>query len=86
MGKNKFLIPYLIKIYNNISDSGIYPESWCKGLIVPIHKKGDRSDPNNYRGITLISAFAKLFSLVLRNRLNPWCEDNEKFSEFQFGF
>ena len=47
----EFLIPYLVKIYNNIFDSGIYPESWCKGLIVPIHKKGDRSDPNNYRGI-----------------------------------
>ena len=29
---------------------------------------------------------AKLFSLVLRNRLNSWCEDNYKLSEFQFGF
>ena len=34
----------------------------------------------------LISAFAKLFSLVLRNRLNSWCEDNDKLSELQFGF
>ena len=65
-----FIIPYLVKIYNKIYDSGIYPESWCKGLIIPIHKKGDKNDPNNYRGIMLISAFAKLFSLVLRNRLN----------------
>ena len=82
----EFIIPYLAKIYNKIYDSGIYPESWCKGLIVPIHKKGDKNDPNNYRGIMLISAFAKLFSLVLRNRLNSWCENNDKFNEFQFGF
>ena len=59
----EFVIPYLVKIYNKIYDSGIYPESWCKGLIVPIHKKGDKVDPNNYRGKMLISAFAKLFSL-----------------------
>ena len=72
-----FLIPYMVKIYNKIYESGVYPESWCKGLIVPIHKRGDRNYPNNYRGIMLIYVFAKLFSLVLRNRLNTWCEDNE---------
>ena len=38
----EFVIPYLVKIYNKIYDSGIYPESWCRGLIVPIHKKGLR--------------------------------------------
>ena len=81
-----FMVPYLVIIYNKIYESGVYPESWCKGLIVPIHKRGDRNDPNNYRGIMLISVFAKLFSLILRNRLNTWCEDNEVLNEFQFGF
>ena len=80
------MVPYLVIIYNKIYESGVYPESWCKGLIVPIHKRGDRNDPNNYRGIMLISVFAKLFSLILRNRLNTWCEDNEVLNEFQFGF
>ena len=81
-----FMVPYLVIIYNKIYESGVYPESWCKGLIVPIHKRGDRNDPNNYRGIMLISVFAKLFSLILKNRLNTWCEDNEVLNEFQFGF
>ncbi|MCG7875093.1 MAG: reverse transcriptase family protein [Candidatus Thiodiazotropha endolucinida] len=81
-----FISPYLVKIYNKIFDSGTYPESWCKGLIVPIHKKGDKNDTNNYRGIMLISTIAKLFSLILRNRLNSWCENNDKFTDFQFGF
>ena len=35
--------------------------------------------------LSTISAFAN-FSLVLRNRLNSWCENNDKFNEFQFGF
>ena len=80
------MVPYLVIIYNKIYESGVYPESWCKGLIGPIHKRGDRNDPNNYRGIMLICVFAKLFSLILRNRLNTWCEDNEVLNEFQFGF
>ena len=31
----------------------IYPENWTKGIIVPIAKKGNINDVNNYRGITL---------------------------------
>ena len=34
-----FIVPYLLKTYNEIFNSGIYPESWSNGLIVPIYKK-----------------------------------------------
>lgn len=75
-----------MKLFNYIYDTGIYPESWCKGVIVPIHKKGDKCNPNNYRGITLINVMSKIFSLSLRNRINEWCESTDLFSENQFGF
>ena len=81
-----FIASFLLKMYTVIFESAMYPESWTKGLIVPIHRKGDKGDPNNYRGITLISTFAKIFSLVLQNRLNSWCEANDIFNDFQFGF
>ena len=41
-------------------------------IIVPIHKKGNTSDPNNYRGISLVSCFAKLFNTILNKRLKEW--------------
>ena len=38
--------------------------------------------------VCFLCFFAKVFSLVLRNRLNNWCKktNNNKFNEFQFGF
>jgi len=47
-----FIAPYLVKIFNYIYNTSVYPISWTKGAIVPIYKKGDKSDPSNYRGIT----------------------------------
>ena len=83
---NDFISPYLCMIFNHIYDSGIYPDSWCNGVIVPIHKKEDIFNPSNYRGITLVNIIAKIFSLTIRNRLNKWCETGHIFNDSQFGF
>ena len=59
-----------LKLFNIILNTGCFPESWAIGLIVPIFKnKGSKNDPNNYRGITLLSCLAKYFNIVLNNRL-----------------
>ena len=76
----EFLIPYLHRIYNFVFETGDYPKCWSECLIVPIPKKGDLSNPSNYRGITLISIFAKLFSLI------QWCENQNILDDNQFGF
>lgn len=73
-------------LFNKIFESGKFPMDWSTGIIVPIHKKGDVNDPNNYRGITLVSCFAKLFTTILNNRLKQWSLDNEVITDAQFGF
>ena len=55
-------------------------------LLLCHYKKGDKNDPSNYRGITLCNITSKIFSLLLRNRLNRWSENNDVFSDCQFGF
>lgn len=73
-------------LLNSIFDSGYYPSNWKLGIIVPIFKNGDKIDPQNYRGITLLSCLAKLFSRILNNRLQRWAEENSVISNVQYGF
>jgi hypothetical protein len=42
-----------------------------ESIIVPVHKKGDKTDCNNYRGISLLSTSYKMLFNILLSRLNP---------------
>ena len=76
-----------VNLFNHVFDTGIIPEAWPAGKIIPIYKqKGDKSDPANYRPITLLSCMGKLFTSVINNRLQSFAEKYEKISECQAGF
>ena len=57
-------------LFNLILDCGVIPTNWCLGIIMPLYKnKGSVNDPDNYRGITLLSFFSKLFTSALNYRI-----------------
>ncbi|KAL1460740.1 hypothetical protein WDU94_012692 [Cyamophila willieti] len=60
------------------------PEEWKTALIHPIHKKGDKTDPNNYRGISLLQVTYKILSKALQNRLDK--QVDKEIGEYQGGF
>ena len=76
----------LLKIVNGLFIETAYPEEWNTNYLKPIYKKGDILDPDNYRGIAIGSAFAKLYSLILLNRLIQHIEDKGLISPNQIGF
>ena len=58
-----------------------------EGIILPIYKnKGEQSHPQNYRPITLLSCFGKLFTSVLNARLNKFIEQDHILEENPAGF
>ena len=81
------LMPVFVKIFNIVFDSGIVPDSWASGIICPIFKnKGDPANVDNYRGITILSCFGKLFTCILNNRLTSYLENSGILCEEQAGF
>ena len=81
------LISLYCKIFNLVLDCGIILESWSSGIIKPVYKnKGNPSDPDNVRAITLISCVGKLFTSILNSRLNFFANDLNIISENQAGF
>ena len=74
------------ELFNNILETGKYPIEWATLLITPIHKKGSTSDPNNYRGISLLPCLAKFFSSILQRRILDWALKKNIFSKGQLGF
>ena len=55
------LLPLLTKLFNCIFDTGFIPESWVKGVIIPVFKnKGDPNQAQKYRPITILSCLGKL--------------------------
>ena len=76
----------LLKLLNKIFSEHIYPSSWCVNFLKPIFKKGEKDDTDNYRGLAIGSAFAKLFSQILLNRLTSFIDEKNLLSPNQGGF
>ena len=76
----------VLKLFNAVLASGRTVPDWMVGLIVPIFKDGAKTDPSNYRGITLISCLSKLFLSILNARLIKFALDKGIISINQLGF
>eukprot|EP00921_Rhytidocystis_pertsovi_P026473 GHVQ01042707.1.p1 GENE.GHVQ01042707.1~~GHVQ01042707.1.p1 ORF type:complete len:357 (+),score=36.41 GHVQ01042707.1:540-1610(+) len=61
----------LTSLIQTIWEQEQVPQDWRNGVVIPILKKGAKDRCDNYRGITLLSAAAKVFSTILLSRLQP---------------
>ena len=55
------MVELLQQLFTVIWREKLVPPQWREGLIVNLLKKGDKEDPGNYRGITLVSVVGKVF-------------------------
>ncbi len=80
------LLTPLTFIFNSTLKTHIVPEQWKSSIIVPIFKKGDRSNPLNYRPIALTSSFSRLFESILHNKISDYLFTYSLVSPHQYGF
>lgn len=81
------VLTLIVNLFNIVLHTGIIPYDWTIGLIVPLFKnKGDKNDPDNYRGISLLSCIGKLFTATINARLNGYLEAVGLLGEEQAGF
>ena len=69
-----------------LNDGGVFPDDWKKGNIVPIHKKDLKTMLINYRPISLLPIFAKIFEKIIFTSMFEYFTENELFTVCQTGF
>uniref|UniRef100_A0A803K1Z4 Reverse transcriptase domain-containing protein n=1 Tax=Xenopus tropicalis TaxID=8364 RepID=A0A803K1Z4_XENTR len=76
----------LFLIFSDSLSSGMVPRDWKKANVIPIFKKGVRSQPGNYRPVSLTSVVGKLFEGLLRDHIQNYVVENAIMSSNQHGF
>lgn len=73
-------------IFQQSVSNGEIPNDWKTSKITPVFKAGNRSDPSNYRPISLTSIPCKLLEHILYSQIASHLDNNSFFYEKQHGF
>ena len=76
----------LSTLINLSFDTGDFPNCLKLAKVIPVYKKGDQQECNNYRPISLLSNISKLIEKLLYNRLYKFLNQNKCLFNYQFGF
>ena len=79
------LTPVLSTLVNSALILGIFPNVKL-ARVIPLFKKGDKLDINNYRPISLLTCFTKIFEKVIFNRLLNFFDKHSVLVSNQYGF
>ena len=85
MCEQTITIPLFI-IFKKAILTGIFPDNWKKGNIVPVHKKENKSLVKNYRPISLLPICSKIFEKLIYNSLSQYFMVNDLLVKCQSGF
>ena len=76
----------LLRLWKTSYETGIIPKVYKEQFITPVYKKGNKTEPSNYRPVSLTSHMIKIFERIVRKNLVHFLENNNIFSAKQHGF
>ena len=86
-GEDGIRLGFMLKVkYMWNTNSTLWEEPLKVGVVIPLFKKGDRSEPNNYRGIFLLPTLSSIHGRILATRIRVWAGEINLLDENQAGF
>ena len=82
----KTIAPTLCNIFNKSYETSEIPDDWWEAYVVPIYKKGDQTDPINYRPVSLTCIACKLMEHVISSILMRHADSNQIIYPLKYGF
>ena len=73
-------------IFQTILNTGKFPDQWKEANVTPVHKKKDKQTVSNYRPISLLPIFAKVFERIIYKNLYNFLVTNNLITKNQSGF
>ena len=80
------IAPILTHMFQQSLSTGDIPSQWKMAYVTPIHKSGRKSDPQNYRPVSLTSIICKILEHILTSHIMKHLEINDILLPSQFGF
>lgn len=81
-----YLSDVIAFLINLCYEEGIFPSKLKLAMVIPIFKKGDSNDFNNYRAISLLSSISKIYEMNLKDQLTCFLNKYDLLSNSQHGF
>ena len=76
----------LTLIYNKSIETGEYPDQFKLAKVIPLYKEDKRCDPSNYRPISLLNCFDKIFEKLINSQLKAYLKKHNLLYEYQYSF
>ena len=76
----------LVILINESFSSGVFPDKLKIAKVITLHKKGPTDNPSNYKPVSLLSIFSKIFEKLMHRRLYKFLEVNEILDPLQYSF
>lgn len=80
------IIKPLTHVINLSFSQGVFPSQLKKAYVIPLYKGGDSQLMKNYRPVSVLSVFSKVFERLMYNRLMEYISNHNVLYNFQFGF
>jgi len=77
---------HLAGIINMSVQEGVFPSKLKQAKVIPVYKSDDETDPGNYRPISLLSLFKRIFEKFMNHRLETFLDKNDIVFKSQYGF